>query len=198
MKKRIFIAIAILLTTAAALSAQKFERHNRWMIGGEIGRNLDKGISVGAIGIYGRQYSELFFLGVGFGAQPYVSKKGQITSIFENSNGNTFVSIVPPYRYKFYFPLYADMQINFSRKESPFFAEIKAGACVGFHLNRIRGTESSDELEMGMAGPLFGLGIGKRFALKNEGELNVVLGAEGIWGPYYMDMPVSLGIYYGF
>ena len=63
MKKRIILALAVLLTSAAALSAQKFEPYNRWMVGGELRRNINAPIGFGPVAIYGRQFSEIVFWG---------------------------------------------------------------------------------------------------------------------------------------
>ena len=53
-------------------------------------------------------------------------------------------------------------------------------------------------MELCLAGPLFGIGIGKRFAFDNKDELSLILGAQGILGPFYSEIPVSLGVRYGF
>lgn len=198
MKKRIILALAVLLTSAAALSAQKFEPYNRWMVGGELRRNINAPIGFGPVAIYGRQFSEIVFWGVGFGADCYISKKGEMSATWEDSEGNTFVRITPPYRFDFTIPVFMDLQINFSRKKSPFFAEVKAGGFTTFHLQRFRGTETTNELNHIATGVLAGLGIGKRFALENKGEISVVLGAEGATALYYVDLPLSLSVRYGF
>ena len=52
----------------------------------------------------------------------------------------------PPYAFDFLVPVYADLQVNFSRKRSPFFAEFKLGAAIG-----------------------------KRFALNGDNEINVTI-----------------------
>lgn len=202
MKRKIILAIAAIIASLSAASAQTheetFQRHNRWMVGGELCRNLFMSYGFGASGIYGRQFSEIVFLGVGFGMDAYIHKAGESTTILTDANGNQTVIIRPPYRYSFLVPVYADLQVNFSRRKSPFFGELKLGAAVDLNLDRVRGTIEKNELELIGGGALLGAGIGKRFALKNEDELNVVLGIDCILGPWYANVPVSLGIRYGF
>lgn len=202
MKRKIFIVIAAIIASLSAASAQTseetFQRHNRWMVGGELARNIFMSNGLGASGIYGRQFSEIVFLGVGFGMDAYIYKAGESTTILTDADGNQTVIIRPPYRYSFLVPVYADLQVNFSRRESPFFGEFKLGAAVNLNLDRIRGTIDKNELELLGGGALLGAGIGKRFALKNEDELNVVLGIDCILGPFYANLPLSLGIRYGF
>lgn len=202
MKRKIFIVIATIITSLSAASAQTheetFQRHNRWMVGGELARNIFMSNGLGASGIYGRQFSEIVFLGVGFGMDAYIYKAGESTTILTDADGNQTVIIRPPYRYSFLVPVYADLQVNFSRRKSPFFGEFKLGTAVNLNLDRIRGTIDKNELELLGGGALLGAGIGKRFALKNEDELNVVLGIDCILGPFYANLPLSLGIRYGF
>ena len=202
MKRKIILAIAAIIASLSAASAQTheetFQRHNRWMVGGELARNIFMSNGLGASGIYGRQFSEIVFLGVGFGMDAYIHKGGESTTILTDADGNQTVIIRPPYRYSFLLPVYADLQVNFSRKASPFFAELKLGAAIDLNLDRVRGTIDKNELELLGGGALLGAGIGKRFALNNEDELNVVLGIDCILGPFYANLPLSLGIRYGF
>ena len=202
MKRKIILAIAAIIASLSAASAQTheetFQRHNRWMVGGELARNIFMSNGLGASGIYGRQFSEIVFLGVGFGMDAYIHKAGESTTILTDADGNQTIIIRPPYRHSFLLPVYADLQLNFSRKASPFFAELKLGAAVDLNLDRIRGTIEKNELELMGGGALLGAGIGKRFALKNEDELNVVLGIDCILGPFYANLPLSVGIRYGF
>lgn len=202
MHKRLIIAVVAMIASAAVLTAQTpdrtFQRHNRWMVGGELARNIFMSNGLGASGIYGRQFSEIVFLGVGFGMDAYIHKAGESTTILTDADGNQTVIIRPPYRYSFLVPVYADLQVNFSRRKSPFFGEFKLGAAVDLNLDRVRGTIEKNELELLGGGALLGAGIGKRFALKNEDELNVVLGIDCILGPFYANLPLSLGIRYGF
>lgn len=202
MKRKIILAIAAIIASLSAASAQTheetFQRHNRWMVGGELARNLFMSNGLGASGIYGRQFSEIVFLGVGFGMDAYIYKAGESTTILTDADGTQTVIIRPPYRYSFLLPVYADLQLNFSRKESPFFGEFKLGAAVDLNLDRVRGTIEKNELELMGGGALLGASIGKRFALKNEDELNVVLGLDCILGPFYANLPLSVGIRYGF
>ncbi len=200
MYKRFIIAAIAFVLSAITASAQKtdssFERHNRWMVGGSIIKNFYQDIGLGATGIYGRQFSEIVFLGVGFGMETHVRKTEESGVIIEN-NGNRIERIFPPYRWSFNIPVYADLQINFSRKKAPFYAEIKAGYRVEYNIRRVRGTESYDKLVPSNSGLLTGVGIGKRFILKNGDEINVNLGMDCILG-FGPEMPVFLGIRYGF
>ena len=202
MKRKIILAIAAIIASLSAASAQTseetFQRHNRWMVGGEFVRNILHANGGGVTGIYGRQFSEIVFLGVGFGVDTYIYKAGKSTTTITDADGTQTVIIRPPYRYSFLVPVYADLQVNFSRRKSPFFGELKLGAAVDLNLDRVRGTIEKNELELLGGGALLGAGIGKRFALKNEDELNVVLGIDCILGPFYANLPLSLGIRYGF
>ena len=202
MKRKIFIVIATIIASLSAASAQTsegtFQRHNRWMVGGELGRNLFMYNVLGASGIYGRQFSEIVFLGVGFGMDAYIHKGGESTTILTDADGNQTVIIRPPYRYSFLLPVYADLQVNFSRRESPFFGEFKVGGAVHMELERIRGTHNKNELDFWGGGVLMGVAAGKRFALNNDDELSLFLGIDCILGPWYANVPVSLGIRYGF
>lgn len=202
MKRKIFIVIATIIASLSAASAQTseetFQRHNRWMVGGELARNIFMSNGLGASGIYGRQFSEIVFLGVGFGMDAYIYKAGESTTILTDADGNQTIIIRPPYRHSFLLPVYADLQVNFSRKASPFFAELKLGAAVDLDLDRVRGTIEKNELELIGGGALLGAGIGKRFALNNDDELSLFLGIDCILGPWYANVPVSLGIRYGF
>ena len=65
-------------------------------------------------------------------------------------------------------------------------------------LDRVWGTNKSNTLDLGGGGVLLGAAAGKRFALRNEGELSVLLGVDCILGPFYANVPVTLGIRYGF
>ena len=115
-----------------------------------------------------------------------------------NPDGSQIVKIYPPYRYSFLLPAYADLQVNLSRRRSPFFGELKFGAALDMYLNRIRGTYNSNKLEIWGGGVLLGAAAGKRFTLRNDDQLSVVLGVDCILWPRYMNVPDSLGIRYGF
>lgn len=71
MLKNLLIATAALLvfgfTASALTSAPKYERHNKWMVGGEVSYNTNNHYGIGPKATYGRQYSEILFLGIGFG-----------------------------------------------------------------------------------------------------------------------------------
>ena len=202
MKSKIIVAVAAILASVFTVSAQtsdaKFHRHNKWMVGGEFVRNSYGYLGAGATGIYGTQFSEVVFLGVGFGLDMYVYNEGEMSTTITNPDGSQTVMIYPPYRYDFLLPVYADLQINLSRRRSPFFGELKFGAALDMDLERIRGTYNSNKLEIWVGGVLMGAAAGKRFALKNDDQLSVVLGVDCILWPWYINVPVTLGIRYGF
>lgn len=202
MFRKIIVAVTAILVSASAVSAQtagsKFERHNRWMVGGEFVNNSNGDLGFGATGIYGRQFSQSVFLGVGFGLDTYISKDGEMSMTITDEAGNQTVKIFPPYNYSFLLPVYADLQVNLSHRRAPFFGEIKVGGAVDLSLTRIRGTHKTNSLNLGGGGILLGAGAGKRFVLKNEDEINVVLSVDCILWPWYINLPVSLGIRYGF
>ena len=202
MKRYIIVAVAAILASALTSSAQtaepKFQRYNRWMVGGEFVRNILHANGGGVTGIYGRQFSEIVFLGVGFGVDTYIYKAGKSTTTITDADGTQTVIIRPPYRYSFLVPVYADLQVNFSRRKSPFFGEFKVGGAVHMELERIRGTHNKNELDFWGGGVLMGAAAGKRFALNNDDELSLFLGIDCILGPWYANVPVSLGIRYGF
>lgn len=202
MFKKIIVAVTAILVSASAVSAQtagsKFERHNRWMVGGEFVNNSNGDLGFGATGIYGRQFSQSVFLGVGFGLDTYISKDGEMSMTITDEAGNQTVKIFPPYNYSFLLPVYADLQVNLSHRRAPFFGELKVGGAVDLSLTRIRGTQKSNSLNLGGGGILLGAGAGKRFVLKNEDEINVVLSVDCILWPWYLNLPISLGVRYGF
>ena len=202
MNRKIILAVASIIVSLSAASAQTsertFQRYNRWMVGGEFVRNILHANGGGVTGIYGRQFSEIVFLGVGFGVDTYIFKAGKSTTTITDADGTQTVIIRPPYRYSFLVPVYADLQVNFSRRKSPFFGEFKVGGAVHMELERIRGTHNKNELDFWGGGVLMGAAAGKRFALNNEDELSVFLGVDCILGPWYANLPVSLGIRYGF
>ena len=202
MKRYIIVAVAAILASALTSSAQtaepKFQRYNRWMVGGEFVQNSNGHLGAGATGIYGKQFSEVVFLGVGFGLDMYVYNEGEVSETTIYPDGSQVVEINPPYRYDFILPVYADLQVNLSRRRSPFFGELKFGAALDMYLNRIRGTYNSNKLEIWGGGVLLGAAAGKRFTLRNDDQLSVVLGVDCILWPWYMNVPVSLGIRYGF
>ena len=202
MFRKIIVAATAIFVSALAISAQtagsKFERHNRWMVGGEFVNNSNGDLGFGATGIYGRQFSQSVFLGVGFGLDTYISKDGEMSMTITDEAGNQTVKIFPPYNYSFLLPVYADLQVNLSHRKAPFFGEIKVGGAVDLSLTRIRGTHKTNSLNLGGGGILLGAGAGKRFVLRNEDEINVVLSVDCILWPWYINLPVSLGIRYGF
>ena len=202
MFRKIIVAVTAILVSASAVSAQTasrgYERHNRWMVGGEFVNNSNGDLGFGATGIYGRQFSQSVFLGVGFGLDTYISKDGEMSMTITDEAGNQTVKIFPPYNYSFLLPVYADLQVNLSHRKAPFFGEIKVGGAVDLSLTRIRGTHKTNSLNLGGGGILLGAGAGKRFVLRNEDEINVVLSVDCILWPWYINLPISLGFRYGF
>lgn len=202
MYRRILIAAAFILASAFALLAQtpekKFKAHNRWMVGGELVYSNNGYPGAGFTAIYGRQFSEVLFLGIGFGIDTYIAKTGKSTTILEEMDGSQTVIIRLPYGYTFLTPVYADLQIDFSRRRSPFFGEFKIGATPYLNLTRIRGTEEHNDLEFCGAGLMFGAAAGKRFTLSNEDEISISLGVDGIIWPYFLCVPMSLNFRYSF
>ena len=202
MYRKIIIAVAAFIMSAAALSAQeatkaKFKRYNRWMVGIDMIKDSRDAIGSGVTAVYGRQFSELIFLGVGFGTDMTIHNHGQSRVEITDKNGNTTIKEFGPYYY-FLFPVYADLQVNLSRRQSPFFAEFKAGAAVDTDLTRVRGTESYCTYEWAGGGVLLGSGVGKRFKLKNDDNIDIKIGVDCYLGPFYANIPITLGVRYGF
>lgn len=202
MYRKVLIAVAAFIMSAAAVSAQeaskaKFKRYNRWMVGVELVKDNHDAIGPGITAVYGRQFSELIFLGVGFGTDMTISNPGQTRMEITDESGNTTIKEYGPYYY-FLFPVYADLQVNLSRRPSPFFAEFKAGAAVDTDLTRVRGTESYCTYEWAGGGVILGSGVGKRFKLKNDDNIDIKIGVDCIIGPFYANIPISLGVRYGF
>lgn len=202
MLKKVIVAVAAIIVSALAVSAQtpgpKFERYNRWMVGGQLSYNTQNYPGIGVEAIYGRQFSEIVFLGVGFGTDMFVGNRGEMSMTITHPDGTETVMKYPPYEFTFLLPVYADLQVNFSRKRAPFFAELKFGGAIDVELERIRGTENTNSLDLWGGGVLFGAAIGKRFALRNESEIDVTLGWDGIIWPWYINAPVSVGVRYCF
>lgn len=202
MYRKILICAAAIALSAAAVSAQessetKFKRHNRWMAGIEMVKASRDDIGIGVTAVYGRQFSEIIFLGVGFGTDLTFINSGEREEIFTDNEGNT---IYRKYGKNngFIFPLYADLQINFSRRRSPFFAEFKAGLAFDAVLTHITGTEKYSTFDFGGGGVLLGSGVGKRFRLGNGDDIDVKIGVDCILGPFYANIPITLGVRYGF
>lgn len=202
MYRRILIAITAIFvctfTVFAQNSGTKYERYNRWMVGGELAANTGNQYGIGAKAVYGRQFSEILFLGVGFGLDMYVENQGDRSTTYTYPDGTEISMIYPPYAFNFLVPVYADLQINFSRKRAPFFAELKLGGAVDFDLERVRGTNITNTLDIRGGGVLLGAAIGKRFALRNEDEIDVTIGWDAIIWPWYINVPLSIGVRYGF
>ena len=191
------MAIAI-LSASAQTSAPKYERHNKWMVGGEVAYNTNNHYGIGPKATYGRQFSEILFLGIGFGVDMYVYDQGDMSVTITHPDGTETIMTQPPYAFDFLIPVYADLQVNFSRKRSPFFAEFKLGGALDFELERVRGTNNTNKLELWGGGILLGAAIGKRFALNGDNEINVTIGWDSIIWPWYINAPLSIGVRYGF
>ena len=191
------MAIAV-LSASAQTSAPKYERHNKWMVGGEVAYNTNNHYGIGPKAIYGRQFSEIVFLGVGFGIDMYVYNQGEMSMTITHPDGTETIITQPPYAFDFLVPVYADLQVNLSRKRAPFFAEFKLGGALDFEIERVRGTNNTNKLDLWGGGILVGAAIGKRFALKSENEIDVTLGWDGIIWPWYINAPLSIGARYGF
>lgn len=56
------------------------------MVGGEFVRNILHANGGGVTGIYGRQFSEIVFLGVGFGVDTYIYKAGKSTTTITDAD----------------------------------------------------------------------------------------------------------------
>ena len=167
------------------------------MVGIELVKDNHDAIGPGVTAVYGRQFSELIFLGVGFGTDMTIHNHGQSRLEITDKNGNTTIKEYGP-RYNFLFPVYADLQVNLSRRQSPFFAEFKAGIAVDTELTFVRGTERYCTYEWDGGGVLLGSGVGKRFKLKNDDNIDVKIGVDCYLGPFYANIPISLGVRYGF
>ena len=202
MYRKIAITAAALLvlvfTASAQTSAPKYERLNKWMVGGEVAYNTNNHYGIGPKAIYGRQFSEIVFLGVGFGVDMYVYNQGEMSMTITHPDGTETIITQPPYAFDFLVPVYADLQVNFSRKRAPFFAEFKLGGALDFEIERVRGTNNTNKLDLWGGGILFGAAIGKRFALRSENEIDITLGWDGIIWPWYINAPLSIGVRYGF
>lgn len=191
------MAIAV-LSASAQTSVPKYERHNKWMVGGEVAYNTNNHYGIGPKAIYGRQFSEIVFLGVGFGVDMYVYNQGEMSMTITHPDGTETIITQPPYAFDFLVPVYADLQVNLSRKRAPFFAEFKLGGALDFEIERVRGTNNTNKLDLWGGGILVGAAIGKRFALRSENEIDVTLGWDGIIWPWYINAPLSIGVRYGF
>ena len=168
------------------------------MVGGEVSYNTNNHYGIGPKATYGRQFSEILFLGIGFGVDMYVYDQGDRSMTITHPDGTQTIKTQPPYAFDFLVPVYADLQVNFSRKRSPFFAEFKLGGALDFELERVRGTNNTNKLELWGGGILFGAAIGKRFALNGDNEINVTIGWDSIIWPWYINAPLSIGVRYGF
>ena len=202
MFRKFIVAVTAIFVSALAVSAQTsgsgHERHNRWMVGGQFLQNSNGNLGFGATGIYGRQFSESIFLGVGFGMDTYIAKNEEISMTITDDAGNQTVKVYPPYQYSFIIPVYADLQVNLNHRRAPFFGELKIGGALDTEIVRLRGTEKSNDLEIKGGGILLGAGAGKRFVLRNEDEISVILSVDCILWPFYVNVPISLGFRYGF
>lgn len=89
MYKKFFVAVAAVILSAASLSAgnSDFVRYNRWAVGADVMKSATCTFGVGVDAIYGRQFSEIIFLGVGFGADALIGPRKTITVIEEFNDG---------------------------------------------------------------------------------------------------------------
>ena len=100
------------------------------MLSGRYVAPLGAGVThgVGVEAIYGRQFTPIVFLGVGFGFDVYFNYVGKTTLSWTDADGNYHYEERGPWRTGTHIPVYADLQFNFSRKPAPMFAEFKLGA----------------------------------------------------------------------
>lgn len=202
MNRKVLIAVAAFIMSAAAVSAQeaskaKFKRYNRWMVGIDLIKDSYDAIGSGVTAVYGRQFSDLIFLGVGFGTDMTVSDSGKTRVEIIDNNGDKTIKEFGPDLY-ILFPVYADLQVNLSRRPSPFFAEFKAGIAVDTELTFVSGTERYCTYDWAGGGVLLGSGVGKRFKLKNDDNIDIKIGVDCYLGPFYANIPITLGVRYGF
>lgn len=202
MYRKVLIAVAAFIMSAAAVSAQeaskaKFKRYNRWMVGIDLIKDSRDAIGSGVTAVYGRQFSDLIFLGVGFGTDMTVSDPGKTRVEIIDNNGDKTIKEFGPDLY-ILFPVYADLQVNLSRRPSPFFAEFKAGIAVDTELTFVSGTERYCTYDWVGGGVLLGSGVGKRFKLKNDDNIDIKIGVDCYLGPFYANIPITLGVRYGF
>ena len=185
MKKFLFLCVAFmaLFTTAEAQNVQKssFEKYNQWMLSGRYIAPLGAGIEA----IYGRQFNPIVFLGVGFGFDVHFNYIGKYSSAWTDKDGNYHYKEYGPWQTGTYIPLYADLQLNFSRRPAPFFAEMRLGLGMG-------------QLHPEGLCVHAGLAFGKRFMLKNNHLLKAKIGADIARGPWYAYMPLYLAVGYQF
>lgn len=185
MKKFLFLCVAFmaLFTTAEAQNVQKssFEKYNQWMLSGRYIAPLGAGVEA----IYGRQFNPIVFLGVGFGFDVHFNYIGKSSSAWTDKDGNYHYKEYGPWQTGTYIPLYADLQLNFSRRPAPFFAEMRLGLGMG-------------QLHPEGLCVQAGLAFGKRFMLKNNHLLKAKIGADIARGPWYAYMPLYLAVGYQF
>lgn len=185
MKKLLLICVALMaqLATVEAQNIQKqsFERYNQWMLSGRYVAPLGVGVEA----VYGRHFNQILFLGVGFGFDAVFNYVGKSTVGWTDKDGNWHYEEHGPWQTLTHVPVYADLQLNFSRKPAPFFAEMKLGAGIG------RFDFDGWCLQAGLA-------IGKRFMLKNNHLLNAKIGVDCAIGPWYAYQPLYLSVGYQF
>ncbi|MBO5780565.1 MAG: hypothetical protein J6R27_05645 [Muribaculaceae bacterium] len=165
--------------TNATMDVQAASKsYNRWMLGARAVWMPENHAGAGVEAIFGRQFSKIVFLGVGFGADVHITQRGAeyfVDSLDPDDewDGGPVFSI----------PIFADLQVNFGKYEAPFFAELRLG-----------GTFQSRSAVSVMGG----LGVGKRFKLPNNDHLNVKLTADMMLGIIYMNIPLALSVNYEF
>ena len=185
MKKLLLLCVAlmVLFTTVKAQSTQNssFERYNQWMLSGRYVAPVGAGVEA----LYGRHFSQLFFLGVGFGDDVVYDYVGKSSAAWTDADGTYHYEEYGPWRTITHVPVYAVMQFNISRKPAPFFTELKLGGGIGCF------EPEAWCLQVGWS-------FGKRFMLKNNHLLNAKIGFDYAIGPWYAYQPLYLSVGYQF
>ena len=201
MHRKFLTLLILILISASAASAQektKYQRYNRWMAGLSFTKDNRNSLGYGIRAVYGRQFSEIIFLGVGFGADHMLENISEMSMTFTDENGNQTYREYGSYRHNILMPVYADLMVDFGRLPASFFAEFKVGAALDASFQRISGTERYTEADFSGGGILLGSGVGKHFSLKNDDNLDILISIDCILGPFYANVPISIGIRYGF
>ena len=185
MKKLLLLCVA-LMTQFATIEAQdaqqpSFERYNQWMLSGRYVAPMGAGVEA----VYGRHFNRLFFLGVGFGIDVVFNYVGKSSAGWTDADGTYHYEEYGPWRTITHVPVYAVMQLNFSRKPAPFFTELKLGGGIGCF------EPEAWCLQVGWS-------FGKRFMLKNSHLLNAKIGFDYAVGPWYAYNPLYLSVGYQF
>lgn len=166
--------------TSGSVVATPFERYNRWMLSGRVVGMPKNYMGGGVEALYGRQFSRIIFLGVGFGVD--------VCGLFDNpthfgSRDEKGMSIPPTYNAIVQIPVFADLQVNLWKGSAPLFLEARLGVTLE---------------QISAVALMSGVGLGKRFDLKNNAHLNVKLNADLIMGIYYYSAPLAISVGYEF